>query len=1170
MSSNWRKISAFLGFSLGASALFGVVEPSYENYTYVGSDGRFEATANWQNGVVPPSSLTGSRLVFSKATASWLELPASGLSAYGLSFSSNGAAFLLSGPLDQEGFSTLSLGAGGITVSSSQNVTRNSVRLSSLNLVLEADQTWDTGTGSIFAESTLSGSGGLTKNGAGLLVLSSYNGDYSGAVFLASGTTRVGGNEALGSGTVTLSGSARLEAGADGPAAGFHLGNAFVVGNNAAFATSENKGGFTIAGLFQTQLQDTIVRLGEKVSVYLAGAVSSQAGAGSSLTFAAEASGAPRGSAILSGDASLDGSISSLKADGATLLFASNSLLSATPTISAANKGIVGVMGEAYVSASLVAQPGYLDHNALLQWTLGNVTNKASFDGTLSLDSAPGSAPVSFSGSGESNTIDLSGFDSSKFTLGSTTQASIDSGTTIVPPGGADGIYRFGDGGGRLFVNGDLGGSGLSVVSPSHSPLTLVLNGSNGYSGLLSDYSVYVEHSFLILNNEFALPSSTDKEVRHDAKVNLGDGGYLSITDQVGLSTANLLSRLGTYTDKSVIGFDSFNNYEGAVSLSDGLDLSSFVSAPYVGTMTGWRYDGNSGVRLPAEATVKAPQDGILKFVAVGGRDMDQSEQGTLVLDAPLTKANGVSSVVFGHPDSSITFGAWGAPGRYVLGGSYDNDGVQAVSDYDGGTAIYGGQFWLNGPYPFGKKSDGSPGSISVLSGAGTVSFKPLQELELGGIVAHNEALLLGNEDDSSLTLGLSGLSGSAKARIVGSVSLSNANDSFSGGFVFETGTAKVFAQNDTSLGTGAVALASGLLQYGSDANNPVLWNLSANGGTLLLPNEASSLTLNFTQDSAFYGQIAGAAGDGTSTAAKLIVNNDDGVRFTLGAGEQLYSGGTEVNGGALIVQASSTSERPLGAPSSTVTLNDANLSLRPVDASDPFGPVVSNPIVFGSGNNTLSGTGAFADTAPLTIGEYATVSPGAYTTLGAVNPYEAYRPPTAGSLTFYSAGAPGALTFAGGGQYDLVIVEPTDAPGVGYGTVFVNGTLNVAADASSKFVFNIITADSQGFLAPLPSSVTPGTTFSLTVVSTTGGITFNGEPVFDGSALGLNFANYQPALGTNVYMWSFALANGGNDLVLNFTPVPEPETWAMLAAGSLVLFFPRLRRFFKWGSKEG
>ena len=52
---------------------------------------------------------------------------------------------------------------------------------------------------------TISGTGGLTKNGAGLLVLNGPN-TYSGGTTLAAGTLAVGNAGALGSGTLTITG----------------------------------------------------------------------------------------------------------------------------------------------------------------------------------------------------------------------------------------------------------------------------------------------------------------------------------------------------------------------------------------------------------------------------------------------------------------------------------------------------------------------------------------------------------------------------------------------------------------------------------------------------------------------------------------------------------------------------------------------------------------------------------------------------------------------------------------------------------------------------------------------------------------------------------------------------------------------------------------------------
>ena len=61
----------------------------------------------------------------------------------------------------------------------------------------------------------------------------------------------------------------------------------------------------------------------------------------------------------------------------------------------------------------------------------------------------------------------------------------------------------------------------------------------------------------------------------------------------------------------------------------------------------------------------------------------------------------------------------------------------------------------------------------------------------------------------------------------------------------------------------------------------------------------------------------------------------------------------------------------------------------------------------------------------------------------------------------------------------------------------------------------------------------------------------------FNAADFAFNMSNFTNGIGSG----SFYVSQSGNDLMLNFTPVPEPSAWAMMACGLFALAGAAVRR---------
>jgi hypothetical protein len=142
------------------------------------------------------------------------------------------------------------------------------------------------------------------------------------------------------------------------------------------------------------------------------------------------------------------------------------------------------------------------------------------------------------------------------------------------------------------------------------------------------------------------------------------------------------------------------------------------------------------------------------------------------------------------------------------------------------------------------------------------------------------------------------------------------------------------------------------------------------------------------------------------------------------------------------------------------------------------------------------------------------------------------------GTLTFSNNVS---LVFGKDGLLQFSIMNAGGVAGTDYSAINAsNSSLNITATPGHQFTIQLISVDpgtGQAGLANFNNS----TAYSWTLISASS-IT-NYDPTYffvDSGSL------FQNALGGGI----FSVSEFGNNLMLNFTPVPEPSTWALMASG--------------------
>lgn len=683
--------------------------------------------------------------------------------------------------------------------------------------------------------------------------------------------------------------------------------------------------------------------------------------------------------------------------------------------------------------------------------------------------------------------INLTGFAASA-KLGSATHAILSG--TITPQGTN---YQFGGGGGLLQVNSLLvdgaGARAVVVDSPAATPLTLRLtNTGNSFTGAIS-----ATNSAVILADNVN-PTST---------LILGATGYIG--SEATSSIQSFINRFGT-TVQGVVGVDSFSD------IAENLSLAAFTNGAYLGTtQTGYVDDGiGGGVRLLGTFTSGNGGTDSYRFAGYKG--------GLLRVESVLS---GSAGVVIGNPVSPATFGDYNNQELSTVALSGNNSGLS------GDVTLYGGQLYVGGP----------SGAPTTSLGTGTLVVQgmslppewvdwdgaaPTPHLAGAWDTIVPNAITLNTKLNISpwTSLELAGkISGTGKLFMEESTSLVLSNDAndFTGG-IYIGASAQLEVAANHATGLGALSFGGSYGEVYFLTTNPVIRGIeeddihSYSYSYITLDAPDATLEINQNFDSTYSGSLRADYYDTEDRSGRFLKTGSGTLRLD---GVDIYGYGLadgmgndvslEVQEGTVVLVDYAYIE------GGVVKLSGGTLSLE--------NAYLTVPLIVQSG--ILTGSGYFY--APVTLGSGAILSPG-------------HSP---GTLSF-SAG----LILQQGVSMDFEVQSAVGDPGIGYDTAMVStAPLDFTAVSAGGFTLRLISLGAGGAPGDV-ADFSADNEYSWMLFSTSGITAFDPSKVVLDASLFTNSLDYGMGDG------GFTLFQSGNDLILRFSPVPEPSTWALLALG--------------------
>ena len=621
----------------------------------------------------------------------------------------------------------------------------------------------------------------------------------------------------------------------------------------------------------------------------------------------------------------------------------------------------------------------------------------------------------------------------------------------------------------------------------------------------------------------------------------LAQGGTLAISSSSGLApsvAANLTGSGATLSVTTILSLGTVSGVSGStINLADGVTLTvgsggtdSTLASGFSGTGALVKVGlGNltlgSGDNYPntdAALSIYANEgtltlnraDGVNAVAAslrVAGATVTLAHDEQIADDASLILNSGTFDLN-GHAET--VGGITGAGGTIVVGSGTFNV-IQPGADTFGGNVTGTGKFNKSGP------GDLTLGSASGYTGSFTASAGRL--ILQGDVGSTNLAAKSGGVirlNGSTVNLG----SGTIQAATGGSIEYYGAT--VNNGYLRGSGSQTIVRGGNPSVFNAVTTYNSTVIAQ----NGPATFNNFTNGGTL---NNAAALTIDGGVNS--YGGILNISGNVStqdfSSGGVITINpfgtlSNSGSSLVAGGGSRttINAGGTlstsadatiELNGALLVNDGTQTGV--LNVNYGSTAKGSGAFGMVNVNDGGRFGAnaSTSGAVANGSATNRLAGAHDLART-------------------DSIGPRLQTAPATANV---------GNLTLGSGSLLTVNVQDARGAAGSGYDTAQVQGALTLGAYSMAGDQITVALSSLGGNgTAGAAANFDPSQSYGFVLATAGGGITG-----FAASMFTVDTSGFQNSLGGS----HFFVALDGNNLDLDFTPVPEPATWL---GGALLL----------------